>query len=174
MNRRPHYKDKGVGFVSVEHPPQPRGKQCPQTGFANRGGTKRRSSACRHFKPFMRNPVTKLAISLARFFISEPLHHHAARHLGMRGCPRWREHAITDKATASATDYDKDLSDDFHLPFFHQTTPAALACWTTFPTKAGAAATGLALASFIRRQTLARDILCFLATCVRLMPERRS
>jgi hypothetical protein len=30
------------------------------------------------------------------------------------------------------------------------------------------------LASFIKRQTLAREMLCFLATCVSDIPERRS
>src|SRR5215469_8523896 len=60
------------------------------------------------------------------------------------------------------------------LLLLHCAAPATLACSGVFPAKSGIWASGLVFASIINLHTEAREMPCFLATCVRLMPERRS
>jgi hypothetical protein len=83
----------------------------------------------------------------------------------MLGGFRWSEHAVADKAsTPSSPNDDKNLPHGFDPRFFHWAAPAALACEGTFSAHTETAASGLEVASFIRRHTLAREMQCFLAT----------
>ena len=60
------------------------------------------------------------------------------------------------------------------LLLLHCAAPAALACSGMLAGKAATVAFGLAVAFFMSLQTEAREMPCFLATCVKLNPERRS
>jgi hypothetical protein len=74
----------------------------------------------------------------------------------------WGEHAFTNQASPHASDNDKDSAHAFRLAVFHWAAPATLACSGIFPASAG---TGVSeVASFIKRQTDAREMQCFLAT----------
>ena len=85
----------------------------------------------------------------------------------------WGKHPAADQASPHARGYNEDFAYLFGIPAVHWAAPAAaLACSGTLQTSAETAV--FSLASFMSLHTEVREMLCFFATCVSDMPERRS
>jgi len=63
---------------------------------------------------------------LSTSLIGEPLHHCAARHLGMLCGLPWGEHAVANQTLPNATDYDEYASYLFEVPAVHCGAPTAV------------------------------------------------